>query len=463
MTAKTFGAFELVRELGSGSVARVYEARFKDKRVALKLFDSGKYRPERESVLRQFQNEAAAIRHLNHRNIVKVVDVGISDERPYIAMELMEKGSLENRLAVSADPLTVCQVNSILDPIADALDYAHGQHVLHRDIKPSNILFGGDDRPVLSDFGVARFVPPRDDAQTTQGGSDVPGTTDFLAPEVLEEAPHSRASDIYALGMTVYISLTTRLPSDGRTLFTRSRDRVVGDLVILAKRNPSVPKAVSDVVMRAIATSPTDRFASARAFSAAFSAAAAGVMVSNATATADEPIESDAAGRPPTTLREAAFGMFAGLPKRARVAVLVVALGGAGTWFVWNSLPDTSKERLIEGFGGSSIKISAWNVPRRSSSHRNYTIAAASLEITRTAVNLRLKTDPRNENEAVPWIGFVIATADGNELFRLSEFVERPSPFEDTFDITGRLAKAGLSIEELSNRGDLRLEILLPQ
>jgi serine/threonine protein kinase len=114
-------------------------------------------------------------------------------------MELMAGGSLEARLR-SADTLSVPEVTRILAPLADALDYAHGRGVLHRDVKPSNILFGEAGRPVLSDFGVARFIPSRDQSQTTHGGGyDPPGTTDFMAPEVLVEAPHSVASDITRL------------------------------------------------------------------------------------------------------------------------------------------------------------------------------------------------------------------------------------------------------------------------
>jgi serine/threonine-protein kinase len=275
---ETFGAYEIVRELGLGSAARVYEARRGNQSVALKIFHPEKHYDDKQTILTQFRNEASAVRHLHHPNIVKVVETGIFEDRPYIAMELLAGGSLEARLR-SDETMSVAEVMTILGPLCDALDYAHDQRVLHRDIKPSNILFRESNQPVLSDFGVARLLPPRDHHNTTQaGGYAPPGTMDFLAPEVLMEAPHSVASDIYALGMTVYIALSSTLPTDGRTLFTRSRDRVAGELVNLAMRNPNVPAPVADVVMRALSARPRDRFRSASDFAAAFRAATSGVV-----------------------------------------------------------------------------------------------------------------------------------------------------------------------------------------
>src|SRR5262249_17526220 len=132
----------------------------------------------------------------------------------------------------------------------------------HRDVKPSNILFSIDGRPVLSDFGIARFLPSRED--TTRAGLDPVGTSDFMAPETVLEGPATPASDIYSLGMTIYYALSGgALPSDGKTIFTRSRDRVEGKLVPITQRNPSLPDAVNQVFTRALSVKPGDRFASA--------------------------------------------------------------------------------------------------------------------------------------------------------------------------------------------------------
>jgi serine/threonine protein kinase len=277
---RQFGDYVLMEEIGHGGSARVYLARRKDASVvALKVFELGKRESEAAAVLDFFQNELTVIRTLDHPNIVKYIDAGVVSSVPYIAMELL-KDNLES-IVLRREFLPLDDVISIVTPVAGALDYAHKQRILHRDIKPSNILFAADGRPVLSDFGIARFAPsPRStDAVGLRAGArpaaaDQLGTSDFMAPEVMQEAPATSASDIYALGMTVYYALCGSLPTDGKTIFTRSRDRVEGKLVPLVVRNPSIPTAVNDVVLRALAWRPRERFPSASAFASALMVAA---------------------------------------------------------------------------------------------------------------------------------------------------------------------------------------------
>jgi len=268
--AGVFGKYQIIDEIGHGGSARVYRARNEsDSIVALKIFDLGKSEASADAVKRFFETELAIVRSLNHPNIVKYLDAGMVDEIPYIAMELFDAGSLEQRL-LGTKFLSVEDVLSVVEPIADAVDYAHGRRLLHRDIKPSNILFANDGRPVLSDFGIAHVLRPREEAPgttTIASRAAMPlGTAEFMAPEVLEEAPASPASDIYSLGMTVYLALSGGFPTDGRTSFTRARDRVEGRLISLNRRNPAIRFEVSVVVMTAIATEPKNRYRSARAF-----------------------------------------------------------------------------------------------------------------------------------------------------------------------------------------------------
>jgi serine/threonine-protein kinase len=182
-------------------------------------------------------------------------------------MELFGAGTLEERLRRSSF-LNVDDVTAVLEPLADAIDYAHGRRLLHRDIKPSNILFTDSGRPVLSDFGIAHVLPSRE-STIGPGFETIFGTAEYMAPEVMQEAPPSPASDIYSLGMTVYFALSGKFPTDGGTPFTRSRARVEGHLVPLMQRNPAVSAPVSHAVMTAIATEPGSRYKSARAFAAA--------------------------------------------------------------------------------------------------------------------------------------------------------------------------------------------------
>lgn len=271
-----FGEYSLITEIGHGSTGRVYSARKQSGAlVALKVFDLGKGRDDITAVRRFLTQEFGLVRSLNHPNIIKYLDAGLIDDTPYIAMELLAFGNLETRIQL-ADFLPVDDIVSLLSPLSDALDYAHGRRVLHRDIKPSNILFADDGRPVLSDFGIARVIRPREDTQT---GSTLPGTSDFMAPEVMRESPESPASDIYSLGITVFFAFCGKLPTDGRTLYRRSHDRVEGRLISLKERNPLISAEISDVVMRCLSTEPRARYVSARAFAGALTLAASGMAI----------------------------------------------------------------------------------------------------------------------------------------------------------------------------------------
>lgn len=270
---KKIGNYDIISEIGIGSTARVYKARNHSLQVALKVFDLGRYANDRAQIIREFENEVRVVSHLNHPNIVKIFDSGIVEGLPYIAMELMDASSLRERL-LSVETFSVQSTLQLLQPIAGALDYSHSRGVLHRDLKPSNVLFNSCSLAVVSDFSVAKFLPSKDET-TTRPGNDLPGTADFLAPEVLAEAPHSQSSDLYSLGMIIYMALTGRLPSNGRTLFTRSRDRVEGNLIDVRNRNPAIGSPINNVVMRALARDPIARFSSALEFASAFAEAAA--------------------------------------------------------------------------------------------------------------------------------------------------------------------------------------------
>ncbi len=264
------GDYEIIAELGVGSTARVYSARGKVGVVALKVFESLKYTSNAAALRRVFEHELRTIRSLDHPHIVKVLDAGVSEDVPFIAMELMDQGSLEGRIA-RRDFMDLGDTLAMVEPLARALDHAHDQKVLHRDVKPSNVLFDGEGRPVLTDFGVAKWIQPMEGATVT--GAVEPGTSDFMAPEVLNEAPPSRASDIYSLAMTTYFALSGELPSRGKTVFARCRDRVQGKLIPLSEQNPAVPRPLSDVVMRGLAVEPLQRFDTATKFAHALSLA----------------------------------------------------------------------------------------------------------------------------------------------------------------------------------------------
>ena len=272
-----FGPFKLIDDKGHGSNATVYRAQFKDQIVAIKIFDIERNSEDYEWIKRFFDREISIIKKLQHPNIIKILKAGIIDETPYISMQFMEGGSLDYKLK-DVDFFSVTETLSVLKPIASAIDFAHSKGIIHRDIKLSNILSDLRGKMVLSDFGIARFIRPKVGTvdTTVSMGKVIPGTTDFMAAEVLEEKPESISSDIYSLGITVYLMLSGQLPSDGRTIFTRSRDRVKGDIIPLNARNPRISSTINDSVMTAIAVNPNDRFKSASEFAETLSLAAAG-------------------------------------------------------------------------------------------------------------------------------------------------------------------------------------------
>lgn len=242
------------------------------------------------------------------------------EETPYIAMQLMESGSLEQRLKLR-DFLDLNDTLLIIEPISAAIDYAHKKRVLHRDIKPSNILFNRHGKPALSDFGIARLIPPME-ACTLKGDFES-GTSDFMAPEVLEEAPATIASDIYSLGITVYFVLSGCLPSKGRTLFARCRDRVAGNVIPLDERNPNISHLVSDVVMRAIATYPKVRHRSASEFAKSLSLSVSAIGTLRPS---DSELKVSSKDKP-------SRGWF-DYWRYIIIPVVVALLGALGTWLV---------------------------------------------------------------------------------------------------------------------------------
>ena len=211
-TSDRLGKYEILSEIGKGGFATVYRAHDPDlgRDIALKVLDP---LLTRDPVwVARFRHEARAVAGLDHPRIVTVHEVNQDEGRLFIAMKLLEGGSLADR--IKAGPLPWAEVVRLTGEIAEALDYAHGRGVLHRDLKPANVLLDAHGHAVLTDFGFARLVADNSLSVSVSGG--IVGTPAYVAPEVWEGKPGAPQTDVYALGCILYEMATGAAPVQGR-------------------------------------------------------------------------------------------------------------------------------------------------------------------------------------------------------------------------------------------------------
>ncbi|HNM35450.1 MAG TPA: serine/threonine-protein kinase, partial [Anaerolineales bacterium] len=206
-----------------------------------------------------FQNEAEVIAALEHPCIVPIYDFGWHGQQPYIVMRYMAGGSLQDHLEKGEIKLT--EMAHIFKRVADALDAAHAKSIIHRDIKPSNILFDASGEAFLSDFGIATSKSIKDD-----DGEWLVGTPAYMSPEQAKGGHVDGRSDVYALGVTLYRLLTGQLPfsSDSATSLINSHAELPIPDIRSVKSN--IPAVWQEVVSKAMAKDPKDRYATAGDF-----------------------------------------------------------------------------------------------------------------------------------------------------------------------------------------------------
>jgi serine/threonine protein kinase len=269
MQGSRLGSYELIRRLGEGGMAQVYLARDVrlGREVAVKVLD--RRLAERSGFRERFLREAKLAAALDHPHIVQLYDFGEDEGDLYLVMPYLSGGSLQDKLAQT--PFPVNDVVNLSTQIADALEYAHGQGIIHRDVKPANMLLHADGRVLLGDFGLAKIYDASPRPMGREGRPDA-GTPEYMAPEQIKGQTDAR-SDLYGLGVVMYLLLTGRLPFNGSS----SNSVMEGHLYRLAPSprhlNPKVTPAVEEVVQTALAKDPRDRFQSARELSSALVAA----------------------------------------------------------------------------------------------------------------------------------------------------------------------------------------------
>ncbi len=246
-----FGDFQLLRRLGKGGMASVYEAERRGERFALKRPLSGFLDDPR--FLERFLREAELGRALHHPNIIRIFERGQVGEMPYFVMELVDGETLRARLDLEGrlDPPRAARITS---QVAEALDYAHNKGVIHRDLKPSNIMLERSGGLKVMDYGIARAQ--RLEGLTTTGA--FLGTPNYAAPETIESTSQPR-SDLYSLGVVFFEMLTGSVPFRGDTPFAVLRSHCLTPPPAPSSLNFALSKELDRIVLRLLSKEPSDR------------------------------------------------------------------------------------------------------------------------------------------------------------------------------------------------------------
>ncbi|HEY3118688.1 MAG TPA: protein kinase [Chloroflexota bacterium] len=267
MADQTFADYYQIESLvGHGAFATVYRALDpKTQRpVALKILHE-EYSQNPLALLR-FREEARLASSLRHPHIVEIYDYGIAGDRVYLAMELMEGGTL--RLKMTGSPVSAAEARDLILPVCNGLASAHRAGIVHRDVKPENILFDRDGSPHLSDFGIARSVATTGLTYT----AGVIGSAKYISPEQVKGRDVSPASDVYALGAVLFELLTGLPPFDSESIWGLLYQHASAPTPSIRELNATVPQAFIRVVEQALAKDPKDRFPDAKALWDALSA-----------------------------------------------------------------------------------------------------------------------------------------------------------------------------------------------
>lgn len=220
-----------------------------------------------KTFLKRFASESRALMKLRHPGVVQILHVGTRAGWPFAVLQFLSGGDLDACREAFGGKLTLLNLSKWLPDIANALDFIHEHGYIHRDVKPANVLFDGDGKAFLSDFGIAKVVSDQVDNPTKLTGTGlVLGTPDYMAPELIMGNPIDGRVDQFALAMTVYECLAGRLPFPASTPAAKLVKQTTEPIPKLHEVNPAIPGLVSDIVMQALSRDPQQRFGSCSLF-----------------------------------------------------------------------------------------------------------------------------------------------------------------------------------------------------
>jgi predicted Ser/Thr protein kinase len=260
---KKIGKYEITGVLGRGGMGVVYRAEDRriGRQVAIKTLTEG-FTGQPEMLERFYREAQAGI--LQHPNIVIVYDLGDEEGMPFIVMEFVDGEPLD-KIISSGRQLHMVDKLSIIEQVCAALGYAHQRGVIHRDIKPANVMVQADGNAKIVDFGIARVQSSKESGLTRTG--NVIGTVHYIAPERLKGQPFDGRSDIFAVGVMLYLLLAGQLPFTGEDM-TVLQKLVNEPAPPLSTYLRNYPPALDGILDRALAKDPAQRYATAEEFAA---------------------------------------------------------------------------------------------------------------------------------------------------------------------------------------------------
>jgi len=338
------GSYRIINQIGQGGMATVYKAYqpSMDRHVAIKVLPS--QLAESKEFVKRFQQEARIIARLEHPHILPVFDYGESDGVAYFVMRYLEAGTLKDRM-VARRPLPLNEIDRIFTQLTDALSYAHSHGVVHRDLKPANALVDSQGNLFLTDFGIAKLLESASPRLTQTDA--IMGTPAYISPEQAQARTVDQRSDIYSLGIILYEMVTGQVPFEAETPLAIILKHVSDPLPPPSLIKKDISPLIEQIILKALAKDPEDRFATVADFVTAWKRAFNQEREKEATHRVSEPISSpishartpvaDVRQRTPATGTVSkparSTGWIAGC---LIVACVALAVGGGGIFLASN-------------------------------------------------------------------------------------------------------------------------------
>ena len=251
--------YEIIRAIGEGGMANVYLGydTILDRNVAIKILRGDLSNDEK--FVRRFQREALSASSLAHPNIVEMYDVGEDNGLYYIVMEYID-GKTIKQLLKKRGSLTISEAIDIMLQLTDGMTHAHNSYIIHRDLKPQNVMIKDDGQIKITDFGIAMAL---NSTQLTQTNS-VMGSVHYLPPEQASGKGCTTKSDIYSMGIIFYELLSGSLPFRGDNAVEIALKHMRDPLPSLRDENPAIPQSIENIILRATAKNPKNRYDDAK-------------------------------------------------------------------------------------------------------------------------------------------------------------------------------------------------------